>query len=83
MCAARNKFSEPGIHLISATGVLLMMPYAVVSSLLRICAGCCVHTFLFSRVYRCEIGSHQIISPVENPMITSKCDADFVTMFTS
>lgn len=40
-------------------------------------------TFLFIRVYLCEIGSHQMISPVENPMMTSMWDAPFVTMLAS
>jgi len=42
-----------------------------------------VHTFLFKRVYRCEMGSHQIISPVENPIMTSMCDKLLVNLFTS
>jgi len=38
---------------------------------------------LFSLVYRCDTGSHQIISPVEYPMITSMCDAVLVMRLTS
>lgn len=41
------------------------------------------HTFLFRRVYRCEKGSHQIISPVEKPIITSMCDELLVSSLTS
>jgi hypothetical protein len=41
------------------------------------------HTFLFSRVYRCVMGSHQMTSPVEKPMTTSICDGLLVSLLTS
>ncbi len=40
-------------------------------------------TFLLRRVYLCETGSHQMISPVEKPMITSMCDELLVSRLTS
>lgn len=35
------------------------------------------------RVYFCDIGSYQSMSPVENPIITSRFVALFVNGFTS
>lgn len=40
-------------------------------------------TFLFIRVYLWEMGSIQMISPVEKPKITSMWDAPLVTVLTS
>lgn len=40
-------------------------------------------TFLLRRVYRWEMGSHQITSPVEKPMMMSMWPADLVMWFTS
>lgn len=40
-------------------------------------------TFLFSLVYRWDTGSHQIISPVEKPIIMSIWLGLFVTKLTS
>ena len=40
-------------------------------------------TFLLSLTYLCEIGSHQIISPVEKPMTTSIWDEVLVILLTS
>ncbi len=40
-------------------------------------------TFLLSRAYFCDMGSYQMMSPVEKPMIMSICVALLVTGFMS